>query len=254
MADCQELLGLPITQANMTSAESKESLVEVRELAWTPPGGDAPLWQDLSFTIHAGETLILQGQSGSGKSTLLRCVVHLEKPDRGEVLWRGEAITPATIRAFRRRVVYVHQTPVAIADRVGENLEFSREMARELGDEPGFTEEEQRELLGRLGLDDVDFSRRFDEFSVGEQQRLAFVRCLSVRPLVLFLDEPTASLDDANARRLEEVVSDYLAQDPRRAAVWITHNSEQQQRLDGRIIDLDELRHGAITKRAPSTP
>jgi putative ABC transport system ATP-binding protein len=218
-------------------------LLEVRELAWTPDGADRPLWEGVSFRIEAAETVALKGQSGSGKSTLLRAVLHLERPDSGAVLWRGEAVTPATIRRFRQRVVYVHQSPVAIAPRVEENLAFPRELARHHGAR-GLTEKEQARLLERLGLKEIDGSRRFDELSVGEQQRVALVRCMTVCPEVLLLDEPTASLDDENTRRVEEFLAEYVAEEEERAALWITHDTEQRERLGARTLDLSDWLYG----------
>ena len=216
-------------------------MLEVQNLSWTPPGGDEPLWRDFSFALDAGESVVLTGQSGSGKSTLLRCIVHLEKPDSGLVLWRGDQVTPQNIREFRHHVVYVHQSPVPIAPSIEENLSFPRKMSRHFEDSstPALTEQQQRDLLARFNLPELDFSRRFDELSVGEQQRVALVRCLSVNPDVLLLDEPTASLDDENAAIVEDYIQHYLAHAPdQRAAIWITHDKEQRRRLGDRTIAL----------------
>ncbi len=187
--------------------------------------------------------VILEGASGSGKSTLLRCIVYLEKPAGGAVYWSGEEVGEDNIRRFRRHVVYVHQTPVAIAPTVEENLAFPRQMAQQLDDstDRGMTEEEQRELLDHFGLGAVDWTRRFDELSVGEQQRVALVRCLSVRPDVLLLDEPTASLDEENARLVEACIDSILAEDGPRAVVWISHNEKQRDRLDGRRLQIESI-------------
>ncbi len=219
-------------------------LLGVRDLSWTPDGEERPLWEGVRFGVESGEALIVSGQSGSGKSTLLRCVVHLEEPSSGQVFWRGRPVESEDIRRFRHHVVYVHQTPVAIATTVEEEMGFAREMSRELADDmsAALDEEEQHRVLNRFGLGGLDWTRRVDELSVGERQRVALVRCLSVGPEVLLLDEPTASLDDANTRRVEDYVVDYVREREGRAAVWITHSTEQRERLGGRILDIDEFR------------
>ncbi len=223
--------------------DNSPSLLEVRDLSWTPDGAERPLWEGVSFRVESGESLIVSGQSGSGKSTLLRCVVYLEKPSSGQVLWRGRPLESEDIRRFRHHVVYVHQTPVAIATTVEEEMGFAREMSRALADETSaaLDEEGQKGLLDRFGLGDLDWGRRVDELSVGERQRVALVRCLSVGPEVLLLDEPTASLDDTNARRVEDYVTEYVSERDGRAAVWITHSREQRERLGGRIVDIDDF-------------
>lgn len=233
---------------------SSPPLLEVRELAWTPPGEDEPLWEGASFGLDPGELAVLQGPSGAGKSTLLRTAVFLEKPSAGQVFWRGEAVKAERVRRFRHAVMYVQQSPVGIAMRVEENLAFPREMSRALGDGVGMDEAEQRALLARFGLEDLDVSRRFEELSVGQQQRVALVRCLSVRPEVLLLDEPTASLDEESARAVEEYIREYVeaggaggaeqtkgTEGTSRAALWITHSGDQRDRLGGRVLELSEI-------------
>lgn len=213
-------------------------LIDVENVSWIPPNSEEPLWKDVEFSINAGELLILDGPSGSGKSTLLRSLVLLQDVSSGQIRWRGDVVSSENIRSFRHRVVYVHQSPVPIASTVDENMRFPRRMSREFGGHgEAMTEEEQRELLHRFGLVDVDFSRRFDEFSVGEQQRLALVRCMSVRPEVLLLDEPTASLDDKSAGQVEEYILDFVEK-AGGAVIWVSHNREQRQRLAGRELNM----------------
>ncbi len=218
------------------------TLLEIEELTWVPEGAERPIWQDVSFHVDSGEMVILKGPSGSGKSTLLKAIVGLDDISAGRRLFDGEEVTAENIRRFRNRVVYVHQTPVAIAPLVEQNLAFPRQIGADLSgdDHEPMTEEEQRQLLEQFGLPDLDWSRRFDALSVGERQRVAFVRCITVRPELLMLDEPTASLDPTNAHRIEEFVHHYLEQNPDRSVIWITHSEKQRRRLDARHIDISQ--------------
>jgi putative ABC transport system ATP-binding protein len=218
--------------------QAPSALISVRGLTWAPPGG-APVLRDLELDLSAGERLSLSGRSGSGKSTLLRCVVLLEAPAGGQVWWRGQALGPANVRPFRRQVRLVDQQPAAIANTVGEDLDF----ARALAGSGGMDEREQRDLLARLGLKDLDMTRPFARCSVGERQRIAIVRALTDRPTVLLLDEPTASLDPERVLAAEGVFLDYLSDDQERAAVWVSHDPSQQDRIGGRVA---KLHHGQI--------
>lgn len=222
-------------------SEADPPLLEVRDLSWTAPDGDEPIFRGVDFQLGAGDLVVLEGPSGAGKSTLLRCVIGLEDGRSGTVLWRGEEVGAHNIRPFRNRVVYVHQSPEPIAPRIGDNLDFPRRIQVDFPDyaDAVMGEDEQRRLLARFHLEDLDFSRRFDELSLGEKQRLALVRCLSVRPEVLLLDEPTASLDETNARRVEDYVTEYVEEGSDRAAIWIGHDAEQRRRLGGRRLDME---------------
>lgn len=224
------------------------ALLKVHGLTWVPADADQPVWEDVSFTVDAGELVVLTGPSGSGKTTLLKAVVGLDDITAGTRLWCGQQITADNIRRFRHRALYVHQTPVAIAPRVEDNLRFPRQISEQLdGDAPApMTEDEQRQLLEQFDLGDIDWTRRFDELSVGERQRLAFVRGLTVRPQLLLLDEPTASLDPTNAERIETFVLDYLNESDDRAVIWISHSERQRRRLGGRQLD--------ISQWTPATP
>lgn len=217
-------------------------MLEIDDLSWIPPNAETPLWEGVSFSVEPGEILILTGPSGSGKSSLLRCIVGLEERSTGTIRWHGREIDEENIRRFRHRVVYVHQSPVSIASTIDENLSFPRTVGNEFPDyeEKHLDEDDQRELLARFGIKELDFSRRFDELSVGEQQRVALVRCLTVQPEGLLLDEPTASVDEETARLIEDYVTDYVESAGDIGAVWVSHDTEQRERLPGRDIALDQ--------------
>ncbi len=224
------------------------ALLRVANLAWTIPGEDEPLFAGVDLEIDAGDRAVLRGPSGSGKSTLIRCIVGLEQRDTGEVYWRGDRVDAHNIRAFRNQAIYVQQRPTALAETFGENLAFARRMAEELGvaDDP-MSEDEQRELCDRLGLGSVDFSRRFDDLSVGEQQRVSLVRALTGRPKLLMLDEPTSALDPERVSQLEELLVEFVDEHPdERAFLWVSHQPEQIDRLATRVIDLGQWTRGDI--------
>lgn len=220
-------------------------LLRVQGLSWAPQKQAPPLFEDLELNIAPGELVIIQGHSGSGKSTLFRCLTLLEPVLSGEVFWRAERVSAENIRRFRNRVVIVQQRPVSIAETIGEDLQLGQKVTRALFEDSikPLSEAEQDAYLARLGLGAIDRDRRFDDLSGGEQQRVALVRCLTPRPDVLLLDEPTASLDPENVIRVEELLLEYLAEKPdQRALLWISHHPDQVERLQGRLVSMEELK------------
>ncbi|MFW5968926.1 MAG: ABC transporter ATP-binding protein [Persicimonas sp.] len=224
-----------------------ETLLDVEDLAWRLPDSGELLFEEVTFEVEAGERVVLRGPSGSGKSTLLRCIVGLEPRAAGRVYWRGEPVEADNIRRFRSRAVYVQQRPTAVAETLEENFSFARRMAAELdADAEPMDADEQRELCDEIGLGRVDFSRRFDDLSVGEQQRACLVRALTGRPNLLLLDEPSSALDPERVTQVEELLCDYVEAAPEtRAFLWINHQPDQIERLASRVIDLGRWAGGA---------
>lgn len=217
------------------------AILSIEGLGWTPPDTDESVLEGVDFELNAGELVTLRGSSGSGKSTLLRCIIGLERFTEGRILFRGEVVSGDDFLAFRHAVRYVQQRPTRVARTVEEDLGFARDIAVERGEAPGDAEARQRERLDALGVADIEWTRDFDDLSVGEQQRLALVRSLTSEPQVLLLDEPTSSLDPARIEDVEEMLLEYLAEDDQRALLWVTHQSDQLERLDGRALNLDDL-------------
>jgi putative ABC transport system ATP-binding protein len=135
---------------------------------------------------------------------------------------------------------------VAIDDSIAANLAFPRQAAG-AGLDAGPDDAEsldaaaQRELLDRLGLGGLDHERRFDALSGGEQQRVALVRTLTVRPQVLLLDEPTASLDPENVDAVVDLLTDWVTAHERRAILWVSHHADEADALATRSVALKEL-------------
>lgn len=221
---------------------SSPPLAAIRGLTWAPERGTA-LFEDVDFAIRAGERVALRGPSGVGKSTLLRCLVGLEPRRSGSIEWRGQTVEPGEMPAFRRRVHYVHQQPVAVTSTVDEDLEFARKMSAKSDDTEPLSADDQRELLAQLDLADrVDGARAFDDLSVGEKQRVALVRSLTLQPRVLLLDEPAAALDRPRAELVRELVETYVAEKPEeRAFVWGSHDHGFAAEAATRTLDVETL-------------
>ena len=153
---------------------------------------------NVSFSIHPGETLGLVGESGCGKTTVGRTILHLYKPTAGEVIYNGRSIrTKADIQAFRGKASMVFQDPysslnprMTVADIIGEPLDVHKLYSSK-------QERQDRilELMGYVGLNSEHAARYAHEFSGGQRQRIGIARALAVNPDFIVCDEPVSALD-----------------------------------------------------------
>lgn len=200
---------------------------------------DRTLLEGVSFSLSTGRVAALVAPSGAGKTTLLRSVAGLH-PCRGDVRLSGRTLDEIGPPAFRRRVVYVAQKPAMLDGTVEENL--ARPFAYRTADR-SFPRPEALELLEALDVGAV-LSQPARRLSVGEQQRVALVRALLVRPEVLLLDEPTSALDAANAEAVERLLRETVS--ARQLGILaVTHHAEQIERFTDELIDLAPYRSAA---------
>src|SRR5947199_2778760 len=177
----------------------------------------------LDLEIVAGAPTVLLGPNGSGKSTLLRLAMGLVGPTSGRVTWGGRA-------APDERLAMVFQRPVMLRRSAAANVAYA------LGRRD---ERRVHELLERVGLGPLAH-RPARRLSGGEQQRLALARALARDPEILFLDEPTASLDPAATKAVEDIVQAVAASGVK--IVMATHDIGQARRLAGDIVFLSRGR------------
>ena len=182
--------------------------------------------RDVSFQLSAGETLGVVGESGSGKSTLMRLLLALEKPDQGEIVYRGEAL--------RREVQAVFQDPVGALDprmRVAQIvLEPLRVMRL-----PGDRRARLLELLDAVGLPAAAAARYPHEFSGGQRQRIAIARALAPRPRVLLADEPVSALDVSVRAQILNLLED-LRRGFGLTLVLVSHDLSVVRQMADRVL------------------
>jgi tungstate transport system ATP-binding protein len=175
---------------------AQSSELPIRFEAVTVKAGAATMLDGVSLAIEAGTPTVLIGPNGSGKTTLLRVAMGLLAPSSGGVTWDGLAEQPPVRRAI------VFQRPVMLRRSAGGNLRYALAAA---GVEREMRAARLAELLTLVGLEGMA-DRPARRLSGGEQQRLALARALARDPAVLFLDEPTASLDPAATAAVEDIV------------------------------------------------
>jgi len=194
-----------------------------------------PVLDDVSFTLDAGERLLLLGPSGSGKSTLLNIICALARPDRGEVRLGGELLAAPSGAgrgdALRRaHIAIIFQgLRLVSALSVWGNLALAQRLQTGRSD-PGAI----AVLLERLGLGHRADARPH-ELSQGEAQRAAIARALVVRPQLLIADEPTSALDHANAKVVAELL-DELAREAGASLLIATHDDRLAEHFPRRLL------------------
>ncbi len=194
----------------------------------------------LDLRVRRGEFLAVMGPSGCGKSTLLHVLGQMTPPDAGEILLDGLPVPPSAAgrnAIRRRRIGFVFQRfnlidVLTAADNVAISLRVRGLPA----------DGRAEELFAAMGVSHVA-RRKPGQMSIGEQQRVAVARALAHRPQVLLADEPTGSLDSANAADLLALLG-RVHRDDGQTIVMITHSAEAAavadrvvHMIDGRLLD-----------------
>ena len=186
-----------------------EPLIRVESLAKRYPSGAGVLtvFEDLSFSVEAGESVALVGESGAGKSTLLHLIGALDQPTSGDIFFEGSTLTSrseAQLDAYRNRAIgYVWQSYHLLPEFTAlENVLMPLLIA---GEDRAKVEPAGLQWLERVGLRERT-THQAGELSGGEQQRVALARALVRKPRVLLADEPTGNLDEGTSSAIMEQI------------------------------------------------
>lgn len=199
------------------------------------PGG-TPVLQDVTLNVEQNSRIVILGANGAGKSVLIRLMHGLIMPTAGRIRWAGGETRP-------RAQALVFQRPVMLRRSALANVAYGLKLAG-----TPYPERQRRAeaALARVGLAHLA-SRSARVLSGGEQQRVALARVWALEPRILFLDEPTASLDPNAAAAVERIIADIHGAGT--SIVMSTHNLGQAKRLADEIIF---LHRGRIAERTPA--
>ena len=198
--------------------------------------GETRILQDVTLSLAMGAPTLLMGPNGSGKTTLLRLAMGLLTPSRGSITLRDGAA------GISRRRAIVFQRPVMLRRSAAANVAFALDAAGGSADPARVAR--LLEQVGLLALAD----RPARQLSAGEQQRLGLARALARDPELLFLDEPTASLDPAQTKVVEDIISGVAASGIK--VVMSTHDIGEARRLAGDVVFLVG---GRVVEHAPAS-
>nr|WP_241899981.1 ABC transporter ATP-binding protein [Deinococcus sp. UR1] len=207
--------------------------------------GSLTALRGVSLRVEAGEVVAVTGPSGSGKSTLLHLLGGLDVPQEGEVWWAGTRVDTldTQVRATRRagQVGLVFQHHYLLDDlTVIENVLIPSRLAGQRD------EARARDLLARVGLGGREAALP-GVLSGGERQRVAVARALAARPATVLADEPTGSLDRANAQAVAQLLVN-LAREERAGVLFVTHDDRLAAFADRTLHLLD----GQFTDSVPA--
>ena len=233
-------------EANQTGSITPD-LMEVRNLKKFFPVKTGVLqrvsaWvqavDDVSFSVHEGETLGLVGESGCGKTTIGRTVLRLTEPTAGSVTFEGKdlfRLKGEELKAARRDLQIIFQDPyssldprVQIGDSVMEGLDVHH-----VGN-PKERFQLMIETLKKVGLEEYHARRYPHEFSGGQRQRIGIARALALRPRFIVCDEPVSALDVSIQSQVLNILKDLQAEF-KLTYLFIAHNLGVVEHISNRV-------------------
>ena len=207
---------------------------------------------DVSLTLHEGETLGLVGESGCGKSTLCRTIIQLLKPTSGSVKYLGKeliGLSRKQLQPVRRDIQMIFQDPYASLNprkRVGQiigdplslhGLASGSQLRREV-----------QQLMDRVGLQPEHYNRFPHEFSGGQRQRIGIARALALRPKLIIADEPVSALDVSIQAQIINLLDD-LQDEFDLSYIFVAHDLGVVRHVSDRIA---VMYLGKIVERSPA--
>jgi tungstate transport system ATP-binding protein len=212
----------------IADAGAAHGVLPLRFDSVTYDAGTNRILADVSLALEAGGPTVLMGPNGSGKTTLIKLAMGLIVPAAGSITFGGSAAPPRGSRAL------VFQKPVMLKRTVAANIAYALDAA---GKPSG-----ERALQRLLELAHIAplAERPARRLSGGEQQRLALTRALAREPQILFLDEPTASLDPSSTKLVEEIIARVSASGVK--ILMSTHDLGQARRLAHEVVFMTQGR------------
>ncbi len=228
-------IGAQIGSAPMVRRTENKAILPLRVRDLSLRFGEASVLDAVSLDLGPSGCTMVMGANGAGKSLFLRILHGLIPPTSGQIEWGGHPAAQVTARQ-----ALVFQKPVLLRRSVAANIDF---VLKARGKDRS---------NGAVLLDHVGLSHKADQparlLSGGEAQRLALARALATEPEVLFLDEPTASLDPASVLMIERIVSGARVRGVR--IIFVTHDVGQARRMADEVVF---LHRGQIAEHSPAS-
>ena len=211
-----------------------DSILPLRLTGVSFEAGGRRLMHEIGIEFDAGPRTVVLGPNGAGKSLLLRLCHGLLQPTSGEISWRANGST-------RLMQAMVFQRPIVLRRSAANNIAYALKLHK--------VPRAERPARIAEALDHTGLASRADRpapaLSVGEQQRLALARAWAIRPQVLFLDEPTANLDPAASKMVEDIVK--ALDNEGTKIVMTTHDIAQARRIADEVVF---IHHGRLLEHA----
>lgn len=244
-------------QQTMLEVCNLKKYFTLRTNLWGRPTAYLKAVDNVSFTLHKGETLGLVGESGCGKSTLGRTIIQLYQPTAGEIFFNGNAThNQAAEKNLRRTMQMIFQDPYAslnprmtVGDIIGEPLDIH-----------GLAAGSERklliiDLLQQVGLTSEQANRFPHEFSGGQRQRIGIARALATNPSFIICDEPISALDVSIQAQVVNLL-EHLQAERRLTYLFIAHDLAMVKHISDRVavMYLGKIVELAATSELYSNP
>lgn len=216
------------------------AIFQFKSVSYSAPGekpgeNTGNIITDASFEIITGTFTVISGPSGSGKTTLLRLFNRLADPTSGEIQFDGKNIRDYPVKGLRKHIGWVPQVPVRFKGTVDDNLRLPFTISKPVKYEKEEIDKAIEELKSYQLLPPELYSRKADDLSVGEAQRLNLLRALALKPDVLLLDEPTSALDpeasDALLSHIERIQAEHNL-----TSIMVSHRPDEVKRVGDVIL------------------
>jgi D-methionine transport system ATP-binding protein len=211
-------------------------LLQLDRINYTPANFTRPILTDISFSLAAGECVILTGVTGAGKSTLLRLINRLTEPTTGQILLEGKNYQTINPVSLRRQVMLVSQEPKLLGMTVKEALTYPLQL-QSLG-----TEEIKQRIVAITEQFQIPadwFDRTELQLSAGQKQIVSIARGLITQPQILLLDEPIANLDYTTAEQVLTTIAN-ISQAQQMGLIIVNHQLELAAQFSDRLLYLQD--------------
>ncbi|NDB83880.1 MAG: amino acid ABC transporter ATP-binding protein [Alphaproteobacteria bacterium] len=208
-------------------------MIEIKNLSKT--FGTKKILNNLTYKFAANKSTLILGPSGSGKTTLIRCIIGLEKQDKGEILFDNNQITPQTQESFNRKIGMVFQSCELFPHMTAiENVLYAPRVLR-ISDLT-IAREKAEKLFEEFGIATKQESRPFN-LSGGQRQKVAIIRTLMIDPKVVIFDEPTSALDPESIQDLVNIIEGI---NHKLTVIIVSHHLSFAKKLADHIVFMDQ--------------
>lgn len=220
---------------------TSESLWRINRLSCIDASAGRVFFKDFSYSVQAGDKILVDGVSGAGKSVFLRAIALLDPIQQGEIYLEGALITPKNTSFYRSQVLYVPQMPVVEGETVRDMLTLPWSLA--IRKQTPFPETQLRYYLKVLQTSPDFLTQSTKWLSGGEKQLCQLLRALLIDPKLLLLDEPTSALDTDKTVLIEALIEQWLNMGNHpKAWFWISHDEAQKKRVGRRRLSVQPHR------------
>ena len=207
-------------------------MLDLKEVTYQPQTGNKNILDNISFSVHENEIILICGSSGSGKTTLLEIISGLSIPQKGKITWKNKTIS-ARQRRWISGVVFQFPERYFLGTTIGKELKIGYKSLREKNID---------RVLKKVGLSGINLTQPPEQLSGGQQRRLAVAVQLMRNPTILLLDEPTAGLDWSMKNDVKNLV---LNLKNKNTIIIVTHEPSLFEGIPSKIFNIER---GKINK------